>query len=278
MIHICYSIYDKNGTYAKILGTSLCSLFENTKRYLTVHIMHDETLSQDNADKLLKLARSYGQIMLFHNVDMSEKSSSYEIMRKSSFTIAAFYRLLLPEVLSDDIKKIIYLDADIIVNLDIVDLWEESLDIGGKEAIIGAVADSGMIGVKRNKNAINNGYFNVGVLVLNLDAIRNMGCNYMLEMADKLFTIHQDWPYLDQDLLNYIFADECKFLPERYNHFSKIPYDKKYDSPLKIRMICHYIYIHLQTDTNNPFDYLFWHYFQKTPWCDASFIMNAFNM
>ena len=29
-IHVCYGISDKYGNYAKVLGTSICSLLENT--------------------------------------------------------------------------------------------------------------------------------------------------------------------------------------------------------------------------------------------------------
>ena len=38
------------------------------------------------------------------------------------------YRLLIPQVLTSDIETVIYLDSDIIVNLDINELWRINLE------------------------------------------------------------------------------------------------------------------------------------------------------
>ena len=30
MIHVCFALYDKHGTYSKFTGTTMLSIFENT--------------------------------------------------------------------------------------------------------------------------------------------------------------------------------------------------------------------------------------------------------
>ncbi|MBR3050926.1 MAG: hypothetical protein IKG61_05695 [Selenomonadaceae bacterium] len=59
MIHVCFGLYDKTGSYSKFTGTAMLSLFENTSADVTVHILHDETLTQDNREKFIYLAGRY---------------------------------------------------------------------------------------------------------------------------------------------------------------------------------------------------------------------------
>lgn len=48
MIHVAYGT---GNLYAKFAGTSMLSIFENTTSDVTVHILHDNTLTNDNRDK-----------------------------------------------------------------------------------------------------------------------------------------------------------------------------------------------------------------------------------
>ncbi len=59
MIHVCYGLHDGDGRYSKFTGTSILSMFENATtppRSVTVHILHDDTLTADNRDKFSYLA------------------------------------------------------------------------------------------------------------------------------------------------------------------------------------------------------------------------------
>ncbi|MBQ8692167.1 MAG: hypothetical protein IJ520_03390, partial [Synergistaceae bacterium] len=47
---------------------------------------------------------------------------------EQKLTAGALYRLFMPEVLSG-LDKVIYLDCDIVVNMDIAELWD--IDLGG---------------------------------------------------------------------------------------------------------------------------------------------------
>ena len=79
MIHVCFALYDKTGRYSKFTGTTMLSLFENTSAKVTIHILHDNTLSQDNRDKFIYLAGRYGQAVKFYNVEelCAEKLSEF---------------------------------------------------------------------------------------------------------------------------------------------------------------------------------------------------------
>ncbi len=48
MIHVCFSLYDASGAYSKYTGTAICSVLENTKENITIHLLHDSTLTEKN--------------------------------------------------------------------------------------------------------------------------------------------------------------------------------------------------------------------------------------
>ncbi len=129
MIHVCFGLNDKNGTYSKFTGTTMASIFENTTSNVTIHILHDDTLTLDNREKFSYLAGQYNQRVKFYNVDelCADKIETikrlFPLTVHSRLTIASMYRLFIPQLFSEDIKKIIYLDSDIIVNLDLNEMW-----------------------------------------------------------------------------------------------------------------------------------------------------------
>ena len=61
MIHVCYAMRDESGKYSKFVGTSMLSMFENTREKITVHLIHDSTLSCENRKKFLQIVYKYDQ-------------------------------------------------------------------------------------------------------------------------------------------------------------------------------------------------------------------------
>ena len=108
----------------------MLSVFENTTAAVTVHILHDNTLTIDNREKFLRLAARYGQAVNFYNVEvlcrneLEKFSRRIPFMRNARTTIGTFYKFLIMYVLPREIEKVIYLDADLLVNLDIAELWQ----------------------------------------------------------------------------------------------------------------------------------------------------------
>ena len=124
-IHVCFSIYDKTGHYSKFLGTTMLSLFENINTQssvVTVHILHDNYLTDDNRNKFFYLAKQYNQLVKFYNVDelcidkVSEIREFFPEIDEVRFSIGTFYRFFISHILPNNIEKVIYLDSDIIVN------------------------------------------------------------------------------------------------------------------------------------------------------------------
>ena len=285
MIHVCYGLYDKTGHYSKFTGTSIVSMFENTKEDVTVHILHDNTLSQENRDKFVYIAGKYGQTVKFYNVDilcpekiqfLSEKLGS---VFESRFSIGTFYRLMIDKKFfkDDAIQKIIYLDSDTVVNLDIADLWIFKMNRYPIAAVPELFASQRYMITE--KFLINTGkvtvsdYFCAGVIVINLE---------MLE--DDFFHKGVQWladnpacECFDQDILNNFFATTYRKLPAEFNSFVEI--EKRVSDGTITEKIYHYAgSVALGFDLQNPYDHLFFKYFVKTPWFDINFIESFYKI
>ena len=224
MINVCYAIYDKTGNFSKIAATSILSLLENTESWVTIHILHDNTLSTENIKNFIYLARKYNQHIIFYNIEelLPTEISLLKQENQGRFSIAAMYRLLIMHLLPNTISKVIYLDCDTIVNIDIQDLYDEDI----KNNVLGAVAEcDATYNHAVEKDICNDGfveqnnYFCSGILLINMDEYRK----YASLCIDgiKFLAEHPSYDCPDQDILNYYFSNKYKKLSVKYNTFTK---------------------------------------------------------
>lgn len=278
MIHICFSLYDKTGGFSKFIGTAMLSIFENINPSLplpsvTIHILHDNTLTQDNYNKFSYLAKQYKQSVMFYNVEklcadrIAKIRELFLNVDESVFTIGTTYRFLIPHVFSTDIKKVIYLDADVIVNLDINELWQIKMKhhpLFAVTEIDNGIVSSIYSGLCREGIVKEENYFNAGILVMNLEVLRNEEENILAGI--KFIGEHPEYNYFDQDVLNYCFENQTLRLPVKFNHLVK---QMRMDGLFFVeREIYHYAggKVGLGVDIGDPFNRLWWSYFIQTPW------------
>ena len=280
MIHVCFGLYDKTGHYSKFTGTTMLSIFANTKSEVTVHILHDDTLTQANRDKFSAVAKQYNQRVEFYNVEeicadkLAEYVSLVPAVKTAPVTVGAFYRLVLTEILSPDIDKVIYLDSDIVVNLDITELWK--IELGDKIFAAVPEAANGMLLQKFMPLCLEGyvkpeDYFNSGVLLMNLNILRGEGENLK---RGVIFRGKRNNGCFDQDILNYLFAADYIKLPVEFNCFVKT--HRHLNNDAAFGKIYHYTYgvagRGLTLDMQDPFNRLWMEYFAKTPWFTAEAI------
>ncbi len=284
MIHVCYGLYDKTGHYSKFTGTSILSMFENTKEKVTVHIFHDDTLTDVNRQRFQAVAEKYNQTIKFYNFDKicPEKikylCEKLDNVFESRFSIGTFYRLMIDKnFFGDDVSKIIYLDSDTVINLDIARLWEFSM----KRYPIAAVPE--LYASQRymliDKFLINSGkvsipdYFCAGVIVINLEKLEDdffyKGIQWLAD--------NPECNCFDQDILNNFFFRTYRKLPPEFNSFVEI--EKRLSDGTILEKIYHYAgSVALGFDMKNPYDKLFFSYFIKSPWFDLELIENFYKI
>ena len=207
-IHIGFGI-DKNfGAFAGITITSLAH--SNIGNELAIHIVYDEILP-DDLERLKKTEALYRNLTL-HFYQIKSMEGMKFIVPEGHITQAMYYRYLFADMLPQEIRRIIYMDADIICKGDILPLWQS--DLQGK--ILGAVRDYGeakscvRIGLKSGR------YFNSGVLVMDLVKWRKQ------RLTQKLFCWLEQigstkiiWG--DQDALNGVIDGNFTEIPKKYN-------------------------------------------------------------
>ena len=190
MIHVCYALRDEQGNYSKFVGTSIQSLLENTQKEVTVHILYDDTVSKENRAKLRKLVCNFDQDVLFYNVDelvpnLIERCWEIPSLKNDRHGVAIYYRLMIPELFPRHIPRVIYLDADLIIHLDIDEMY--SMNLLGKPiaAVPEATSGQGEANLKKFGPVADgdvkwNDYFNAGVMLMDLDQIRGGGGIYSI--------------------------------------------------------------------------------------------------
>jgi len=141
-----------------------------------------------------------------------------------------YFRCLLPEVVPTGWSRIIYLDADTLVDGDLGELWRR--DLHGFP--VGAVRDpletvAAGIGDWRERGLDGDaGYFNSGVLLIDLDAWRaeDAGWSAIRHCATsrEYLTVGGRWAQHDQYGLNVVFHRRWHRLEPKWNYPTFRPY------------------------------------------------------
>lgn len=255
MIELVLTINDKDGSYTEHAGVVLASIFSNTQQMINVHIVHDDSLSEENKSKLTQLVDVFHHNIFFYHVtvpgDMQEVAAG--VHKIDYWTMASMYRLLLPTFIQAD--RVIYLDCDILVNMDINELW--NIDLGDR--YLGAVLDQGqnLLEYFISLGLSAELYFNSGVILFQLDNIRNKQ-NWYGEMLNFL----RNYPIMtmpDQDVLNAVFSSNYLQMDQRFNTFAhnELDLDNK---------IVHFAGDSKWWDIDSPHAPLYNNYLSMTPW------------
>ena len=276
MIHVAYRLWGGDGYYAKMCGTSMLSMFENTREKVTVHIMHNERLTPDNRGKFCYIAGQYNQRVEFHNVEEIAGNTLRrieEVHPIASGINASWYPLIVHEVFPD-LDKIIFLGADTVFNLDVGELW--AYDPEKQGFILGAVMESlsatprEALKITMDNIVVYENYFNADVLILkpkffreNAENIIN-ACKFIYDNGYILF---------EQDVLNYLFSEKYLKLPFKFNTFVSAVYIYRLHFG---EAIYHYAGPTMKPNLNadDIFNNLYLKYFLKTPWANVDMFGN----
>jgi lipopolysaccharide biosynthesis glycosyltransferase len=204
-----------NNEYAPHLAVMLFSLLENKKspNPLLIYVMETD-LSQANKQKLKAITARKRVKLKF--IEMEKRDAPYLVFGHVSKE--SYYRIHIPDILPN-LKKVLYLDCDMIVHDDITRLWETEVD----GHFLAAVEDPAGPYRYEDLAVPEHHYFNAGVLLLNLekwreDGISDQVMNFLSDHPDKIW-------WWDQDALNAILHAKWLRLDMKWNYqpFSWIP-------------------------------------------------------
>lgn len=263
-IQICMAIHDPKGTYCKYAGVAILSVVENTSRPVRFHLLHDGTISAKNRERLQSLVVGHPAVIDFHEVDMSKLTAGEETYRRIS--IGTMFRLRIFDVLPKNIRRVIQMDVDLMVHLDIATLWE--LDLKGN--LLGACKDTG----PARKVICEKGlipyeeYVNVGVVLWDVEAVRKQQIDFYRE-SNAFFRRVPDVRLPDEEAVNVIFHGKILPMDLKYNYMAVWTRNRHERLGEKI-----YHYGGDVPRANGHFmvDRLFASYLRKTPWWTPRFV------
>jgi lipopolysaccharide biosynthesis glycosyltransferase len=203
MIHIVCCTDENYAFNFPVIAQSV--LEHHTKEEVAFHLLHS-ALTSSTTEKIERYVAEKGFAFSRHLLDDSVFASLPEI---AYFTIAIYYRLLIPKLLPKEFDKVLYLDMDVIIEGRLDELW--NVDLAGKGAAVvedGAPIHLGEHAPKR--------YFNSGVMLINLDYWRERNVK---EQAIDFMDRHRDiLRFPDQDALNVVLEHDLTYLPQKWNY------------------------------------------------------------
>lgn len=244
-------------------------------------VLINEDFTTKNKDILRSIASSYHSEISYHviNNNVTKDLPFGRDNMPKHVTIATYYRLFITQVLPLEIHKILYLDGDMIVRKSLQPLFEIPI----KEYALGAVHDMDEPNnMKRLDKFIGKGYFNAGMLLINLDYWRMHNC---YESFIQFIQYHGDKILMhDQDVLNCVFKENVKWLPLTYNFqsgFILSVSNRRHDSKLQSEIdacktdptIIHYTVHHKPWHIScfHPYRQLWRNYLSRSEWAGYHF-------
>jgi lipopolysaccharide biosynthesis glycosyltransferase len=128
-----------------------------------------------------------------------------------NYTLDTYTRLWVGDFFPPSVERVLYLDSDIVVVDDVGPLW--NVDLGG--TLMGAVDIPGSDqGVRQLAMRMEDGYFNAGVLLIDLKQWRATRAE---ETVLDYIRAFPERVHYDQDALNACFHSRTKRLDYRWN-------------------------------------------------------------
>ncbi|MFP4514868.1 MAG: glycosyltransferase family 8 protein [Parcubacteria group bacterium] len=260
-------VLTSDNNYAQHLGVTIVSILENSSEAdkLDFHII-ENGIDEENKNKILSLKDKYKANINLYNLDISKLKDFPSIGHLSQ---AAYIRLFIPEILPNNIEKVLYLDSDLVCLKDIKLLYEQDLN----NFPLAAIED------EKGKQFIRNyfypglkSYFNSGVMLIDVNKWRR---NNISQKATEFIKKYQDKIVTaDQDILNCLYKNNWQALEKRFN------LDTKYYTKIKEdTTIFHY------TGEIKPWNYLYpnknkkyyWYYLKLSPWSEYKYTNKSFS-
>ena len=204
ILHVGYGI-DKN--FERPLYASIASVAKNTKSKVVFHVFCNAVSSLEK--DMAVFCDNLNITICLHEIDIDQ----FHGWATDGWTSAIYQRLVMAPVISKYSDVFLYLDADVICQIDVMNLFEKNI----ANVIVAAVKDpdqtNRMIGFNDDFSDI---YFNSGVLLINAKEWNKE--NITEKICALLSKSSHEFKAYDQDALNVVLRNKVLFLDKRYNY------------------------------------------------------------
>lgn len=204
-------VYWADEKYSKYTYISVLSILKNTEKTNLINCFLFTTQNNKRI-KTLKNLEGFYKNFKFNSI-LCEKSKISKLKTSKDLkhlTYSTYYRFFVDKL--EGIEKIIYLDSDTIITWDIKNLFNKDLS----NNTVWVVSDSPLIFNKSYIEKLNlrhNRYFNSWVMLINLAQRKKNNIS-----AKSIALLNKNsYKFNDQDPLNIILENQCKYLEWKYN-------------------------------------------------------------
>ncbi len=218
-VTVCFS---SSNEYAPFLCITISSIIQNasSNHFYDIVILTTD-MSENNKSIISRFVEQAPNFSIrFMNIKHFVEDKTFYTW--AHFTAFTYYRLLIPDLFCK-YEKVIYLDSDIVINVDIANLFDYDID----GYLLAAVQDSHVMGRINPKHPSYSdsdyyldvlkadvyGYFQAGVMLINIKEFAHRFAPG--ELIEKAGQSHYRW--LDQDLLNVECQGHVKRLQNNWN-------------------------------------------------------------
>lgn len=262
--------FSTDENYIPFLAVTVRSLIENASsdNNYELYILNTD-LSEESKSRILAMQTENVSINF---VDVKERLSllGNGLNLRDYYTVSIYYRLFIPSMFPE-LQRAIYLDCDIVVLDDIAKLYDTEMG----NMLLGVVPDQVVNSYSLFRDYVEDvvgvkweNYFNSGMLLMNLDALRKA------QIEEKFLDIFNRYQFRtvapDQDYLNHLCKDRVLYLDRSWNvMWSK----EKYSG--KLRIIHYNMFRKPWIYADVPFGDYFWQYADRTDYAEKIHAMRA---
>lgn len=211
--------------YAPYCGVMLTSFLENHKAFHTeVFIIVKSRMKAGK--KLHRLEERYDVNVNIIEFPFKDVVSNFPL-NVTYLSLETYYRLFAAELLPKELDRILYLDCDIIVDGDVSEIYFSDM-VSISAFVVEDIPENILIShPERLGYPKEKGYFNAGVMMINLSYWREH--NILKRSIVYIKNHHDILIYNDQDVLNVILQDSKKNVSLIYNFQHLAVLKKNYD-------------------------------------------------
>ena len=203
-----------NNNYIFQLIVIITSILENSDKSYTFYIFHSEDFTPENMDLLNGFDKTRCKFVFQRMQPSLLQKFKLTDNERTDISLDTYSRFFAPKFITEQ-DKIIYLDADIIVNKDISSLYDIDMEdnyVAGVEERCLYQTDYIESKLHFSKDEI---YINCGVLLMNLKKMRED--NFLDKIFEQAPVLLPFVKYADQDILNLIARGKIKKIDCKYN-------------------------------------------------------------
>lgn len=215
-------VFTADEDYALPLAAAIQSLLANLQggQGIEVYVLHPG-LSVATKARLRRVAQAAdcSVTLSFHQIDADRHFGHLDLQFYERFSETIYFRLLMGEVLPDRHRKVLYLDSDVVVEDNVLELWTRDLEgnilLAAQERTV-SCPNYGVHNWEELGLDPEAPYFNSGVMFIDMEKWHSQEVG-----ARVLDYLHRNRNGLNvrgnQEGLNAVLAGQWKPLPQRWN-------------------------------------------------------------